>query len=110
MSDGRRSTNSSSTAVQPRIPLEPLVRMYASVSILARAVGRHTSRVAKWTATAYRDLAAGTSGEAGDVARRTVVAVAASLAEVAPLVDTGVVRTVFIPAAQRIFLIGRAGC
>ena len=44
----RRPPGRPSAASQPRLPLEPLVRMYGSVSVLARTTGRHTSQVAKW--------------------------------------------------------------
>lgn len=47
------------------------------------------------------DLASGTSGEARQVARQFVLAGAASLVEISPLIDTGVVKTFFFPAAAR---------
>lgn len=47
------------------------------------------------------DLASGTAAETREVARRVVVAAAASLVEIAPLIDSGVVQTFFFPAASR---------
>jgi hypothetical protein len=47
------------------------------------------------------DLASGTAGETRQVARRVVLAAAASLVEIAPLIDSGVVQTFFFPAAAR---------
>ena len=47
------------------------------------------------------DLASGTAAETREVARRVVIAAAASLVEIAPLIDTGVVQTFFFPAAAR---------
>ena len=35
---------------QPRLPLDPLVRMYGSVSMLAIALGRHRTQVSEWNA------------------------------------------------------------
>lgn len=52
------------------------------------------------------DVAAGSSGETRAIARRVVGAAAASLAEIAPLVDAGVVRTFFFPPATRQRLAG----
>lgn len=33
---------------QPRLPLDPLVRMYGGVSTLAMALGRHRRQVSEW--------------------------------------------------------------
>jgi hypothetical protein len=47
------------------------------------------------------DLASGTSGETRELARRVILAGTASLVEIAPLIETGVVQTFFFPPAAR---------
>jgi hypothetical protein len=36
------------SADAPRLPLEPLVQRYGSVSALARTLGLHTTQAARW--------------------------------------------------------------
>jgi len=48
------------------------------------------------------DLVSGTDGSLREMARPAVRAAAASLAEIAPLLDAGVVQTYFVPTSRRV--------